>query len=200
MGRRTCTIRYMPGSTARERLLYDVVEFLAEYGLGDRSLRAIAEAVGTSHRMLIYHFGSREGLLAEVVVAVESGQRDVLAALTADPAADPRAVIHSFWTTVSEAARRYGALFFEFSAQAMQGRPHVGTFADALVKPWIEPLADVFVRAGVAPADASVRARLGLGVARGLLHDALVTGDWDGADAALSAFVDLAMSPASNDT
>ncbi|MDT7648160.1 MAG: hypothetical protein QOC75_5160, partial [Pseudonocardiales bacterium] len=36
-------------------------------GISDLSLRQLADALGTSHRMLIYHFGSKEGLLTEVV-------------------------------------------------------------------------------------------------------------------------------------
>ena len=90
------------------------VECFAERGVGDHSLRAIAEELGTSHRMLIYHFGSREGLLVAVRKAVEAGQRDMLAALAADADADPRAVTRQFWSAVSAAARRYGPLFSSF--------------------------------------------------------------------------------------
>ena len=61
------------GATPRERLLDAAIEHFGRHGIGDTSLRGIAEAVGTSHRMLIYHFGSREGLLAEVTREVEHG-------------------------------------------------------------------------------------------------------------------------------
>jgi len=44
-------------------------------GITDMSLRELAAAIGTSHRMLLYHFGSREGLLNAVVRAVEGAQR-----------------------------------------------------------------------------------------------------------------------------
>ena len=44
-----------------------VVDHFVTDGLGDLSLRKIAAAVGTSHRMLLYHFGSKNGLLLEVV-------------------------------------------------------------------------------------------------------------------------------------
>ncbi|MEZ5140174.1 MAG: hypothetical protein R2711_15805 [Acidimicrobiales bacterium] len=46
-------------STARRELLDRVLAHVAEQGLSDRSLRDLATAVGTSHRMLLYHFGSR---------------------------------------------------------------------------------------------------------------------------------------------
>ena len=67
---------------SRESLLSDAVEHFAKNGIGDASLRSIAASIGTSHRMLIYHFGSREGLLAEVVRTVEQQQRDLLATLS----------------------------------------------------------------------------------------------------------------------
>lgn len=58
-------------SSPRERLLAAAVEHVAAHGVGDLSLRRLAAALGTSHRMLVYHFGSREGLLVEVVREVE---------------------------------------------------------------------------------------------------------------------------------
>jgi AcrR family transcriptional regulator len=57
------------------------VGFLKEGGFSRLSLREIASGTGTSHRMLIYHFGSREGLLAEVVARIEAEQRVALASL-----------------------------------------------------------------------------------------------------------------------
>ncbi|WP_189040441.1 TetR/AcrR family transcriptional regulator [Micromonospora sonchi] len=185
----------MAASRGREQLVRAAVEYFAERGVGDHSLRAIAEELGTSHRMLIYHFGSREGLLVAVREAVEAGQRDALAALAADADADPRAVARQFWSTVSAAARRYGPLFFELSAHAMQGRPHASGLSETAVEPWIELLTGICERAGVPPERARVQARLGLGVARGLLHDALVTGDAAGADEAMDLFVDLVLPP-----
>ena len=62
--------------------------FVAD-GLGDLSLRKIAAAIGTSHRMLLYHFGSKSGLLVEVVRAVEARTRAQFGAI-AGPAR-PRA-------------------------------------------------------------------------------------------------------------
>lgn len=178
---------------ARDRLLQAVVEQLAGHGIADRSLRALATATGTSHRMLIYHFGSRAGLLTEVVAAVEAGQRETLAELTADPAAGPWDVVERFWVTVSAGARRYGPLFYELSAHAMQGQEHAARLRETLVAPWIAPLGALLERAGLAPAAARTRARLIVGVARGLLHDALVTGEFTQADAAMADFTALAL-------
>src|SRR5579871_5379879 len=70
-----------PGSAARAALLDAVIDHLATHGVGDLSLRPLAEGVGTSHRMLLYHFGSKEQLLVAVVDEVEARQRAVLAEL-----------------------------------------------------------------------------------------------------------------------
>lgn len=177
----------------RGELVEAAVTYFAVHGIADHSLRAIAAGIGTSHRMLIYHFGSREGLLTEVVAAVEAGQRETLATLTADPSAHPSEVLAAFWTTVTQAARRYGPLFFELSAHAMRGQAHAGRLRETLVDPWLSPLAGLFQTAGMPPEEAEVRARLSIGVARGLLHDALVTDDLAGADRAMSAFLGMAL-------
>jgi AcrR family transcriptional regulator len=50
----------------KQRLLADTVEYLATNGASDISLRQLAAALGTSHRMLIYHFGSKEGQIQPV--------------------------------------------------------------------------------------------------------------------------------------
>src|SRR6516225_11936735 len=68
----------MRTSQARERLLAAAVHQALESGIADLSLRQLAAAIGTSHRMLIYHFGSREGLLIAVTQEIERRQRDAL--------------------------------------------------------------------------------------------------------------------------
>ena len=59
----------MATSQARERLLAAAVDQAMRGGIADLSLRELAAAIGTSHRMLLYHFGSREGLLVAVARA-----------------------------------------------------------------------------------------------------------------------------------
>ena len=168
---------------SRQSLLTDAVEHFAKNGIGDASLRSIAGSIGTSHRMLIYHFGSREGLLAEVVRTVEQQQRDLLATLsrTDRPIAEQA---DEFWRRVTEAALIYGPLFFELSAHAMQDRPHTEALKGDLISVWLPPLIELCVRAGIPPDEAPAYARLGLAASRGLLFDLLLTGDRVGVDEA----------------
>jgi AcrR family transcriptional regulator len=174
---------------ASERLLDRVVEQFAINGVGDTSLRALAAEIGTSHRMLIYHFGSREGLLTAVVARVEAGQRDVLAELLAEDAT-PAELASRYWHQVTDTALTYGPLFFELSGHAMQGQPHAAALRASLVAAWLDPLTTLWMRAGRGKAAARAHARLGLAVARGLLFDLLITGDRTGVDAAMQLFAE----------
>jgi AcrR family transcriptional regulator len=160
----------------RERLVTAAVEHLGRHGIGDQSLRGLAEVLGTSHRMLIYHFGSREGLLAEVTSAVEARQRVVMTA-TYDEALPPLEAAAKYWEQVVEETLHYGPLFFELAAHAMQGRPHADRLRGELIGAWLPPLVDLVTALGVPPQHAEAHARLALGAARGLLLDLLVSGE-----------------------
>ncbi|MDX5384043.1 MAG: TetR/AcrR family transcriptional regulator [Rhodobacterales bacterium] len=47
----------------RQAWLDGMAQHVLAHGLNNASLRPLAQAVGTSDRMLIYHFGSKEGLI-----------------------------------------------------------------------------------------------------------------------------------------
>lgn len=163
-------------STPRERLLCAVIEHFGRHGIGDTSLRGIAGAVGTSHRMLLYHFGSREGLLAEVTREVEARQRAVMTA-TYNGDLPPLEAAARYWEDTVEATLRYGPLFFELAAHAMQGREHAAALRDELIAAWLPPVTELCQAIGIPAAEAETHARLALGAARGLLLDLLVTND-----------------------
>src|SRR3954453_21121030 len=92
------------GTGTRDRLLAAAMEHVAAHGVGDLSLRALAAALGTSHRMLIYHFGSREGLLIEIIRTVEAQQRAALAEMLADRDAPPAETMRRMWRRVADPA------------------------------------------------------------------------------------------------
>ncbi|HEX5199971.1 TetR/AcrR family transcriptional regulator [Paractinoplanes rhizophilus] len=184
-------------SDSRETLLTKVMDAVARDGLADRSLREIAASVGTSHRMLIYHFGSREGLLAAIVEAMEARQR---AALAGD---DPHEVMASVWERVSSPeVRPFVRLFFEVFALSLRGdapsaggdSPSTGgdapaTLGNSLTEPWLEEAAVVAERLGVAPDRAALR--LGVAVTRGLLLDLLAGAPKEEVDEAYAYFMRL---------
>jgi AcrR family transcriptional regulator len=171
----------MASSQARDRLLAAAVAQARRGGISDLSLRELAAAIGTSHRMLLYHFGSREGLLTAVSRAVDEAERsaqELSQAVTPDGA-------RQFWRRVSDPelwpAER---LFFELYVQSLLGRAGTEGFAREAVTAWTGPVAQALEELGADPATARTEARLGLAVVRGLILDLLATGDQDGVRAA----------------
>jgi AcrR family transcriptional regulator len=182
----------MTSASPRERLLAAVVDVALADGISDKSLRAIAEAAGTSHRMLIHHFGSREGLLVEVIRAVEERQRAVLAELPRSDGEEPAAWEMRFWEHLrSPELAPQERLFFEVYGQALQGRSWARPLLDGIVENWIGPVAERLEAEGVGPETARTIARLGVAVGRGLLLDVLATGDDREVDAAMRCFLDM---------
>ena len=178
----------MPRVNAREKLLDAVIEHIATRGISDLSLRELAAAIGSSHRMLIHHFGGREGLLVAVVQAVEQRQRDLLDDVIPDPSASPGDAMRAWWRHISdESLWANERLFFELYGQALQGRPGTTHMLDGIVDAWLEPAATMLSALGFP--DGTATARLGIAVTRGLLLDLLATRDREAVDAAMEAYI-----------
>ena len=172
-----------PDLERRRQLLDALVEEFAAGGVGDRSLRDVAAAVGTSHRMLLHHFGSREDLLVAIVEQVERRQMGLLPELPTTPAESFAAM----WADLRRPElRQLERLFFECYARAAQGEKPFAQMVPGAVDGW---LAEVAAVAGDAFDPAM--ARLGLAVVRGLLLDLVATEDEAGVDAAANAFATL---------
>ena len=185
------------GASARERLLAAAIEYVSQHGVGEISLRGLAAALGTSHRMLIYHFGSREALLIEVIRTVEEQQRMALAAILEDADEPPAEIMRRMWARLADPALWPNErLFFEVYAQALQGSPHALPLLDGIVDAWVEPLA-ALVAPGLPRERARAEARLGVAVVRGLLLDLLATGDRAAVDAAMERYIE-AIAPAAS--
>src|SRR5258708_23524134 len=152
----------MRTSQARERLLTAAVRHALDAGIADLSLRQLAAAIGTSHRMLLYHFGSREGLLVAVTQAVEEQQRAALleSGLTLQDA-------RRSWERLSDPKLwPQERLFFELYAYALRGRPGTEGFLDGIVESWVAPIANALVKARAYERAARPDARLPVAVLR----------------------------------
>ncbi|HEX2578066.1 MAG TPA: TetR/AcrR family transcriptional regulator [Aquihabitans sp.] len=172
-----------PDHERRRELLDALIAAFADGGIGARPLREVAQAVGTSHRMLLHHFGSREDLLVAIVEEVERRQTEVMVTLPDEPAD----AVAAMWADVRRPELRpFERLFFECYARAAQGEEPFSRLLPGAVEGW---LAAAEEHAGEAVDPAMVR--LGLAVSRGLLLDLVATGDDAGVDAAAACFVDL---------
>jgi AcrR family transcriptional regulator len=174
----------------RDRLLDAAIEHVAEHGIREQSLRTLATALGTSHRMLIYHFGSREGLLLEVVRTIEQRELEAVLSAGAQAGASPIDSMRANWKRLTDPSRwPHERLFFEVYGQALQGNPYAAPLLQTVVDAWLGPLTELYAASGFPPDQARAEARLGLAVVRGLLLDLVTTEDRAGVDAAVERFI-----------
>jgi AcrR family transcriptional regulator len=183
-------------SSAKQRLLDAAVDYVTANGVADLTLRKVAEALGTSHRMLIYHFGSRTGLLVAVAQEVEERQRRAMAELESDPDASPDDVIRTMWRRLTDPSMwPLEKSFFELYGRALHGSPDAVPFLEGIVDNWLGPATEMAIANGLPADEARAAARLGLAVVRGLLLDLLATGDREGVDEAYERFLRISSFP-----
>lgn len=174
----------------RRRLVDAATTYVVTCGGEAPSLRRIAEGIGTSHRMLIYHFGSKQGLLAAIVDHIQQGQFQTLEDLMNRADLTPVQQAQHFWAVLTQDVAKVGPLVFELAAASMRGEQYATEVPELVVGMWLEPLTQLWQRAGFPATDASTYARLGLAVANGLLLDVLLTGDTAAAREAMAAFTE----------
>ncbi|MEZ0356052.1 TetR/AcrR family transcriptional regulator [Mycobacterium sp. SA01] len=168
-----------PDLRRRTELLDALVADCAENGVGGRALRELADAVGTSHRMLLHHFGSRDELLLAIVDEVERRQMALLRELMAAGGTG----FAEMWEHLRRPElRALERLFFECYARGAQGESPFATMLPGAVDRWLTVTRS---------ADDPTLARLGLAVMRGLLLDLAGTDDDAGVDAAARRFAEL---------
>ncbi|MGD9734711.1 MAG: TetR/AcrR family transcriptional regulator [Solirubrobacterales bacterium] len=179
--------------TRREELLDQVIDQLMTSGLNDLSLRQLAEAIGTSHRMLIYHFGTKETLVSDAVQEVRRRERVLFASRESeqdpkDPTGPLRA---SFEHNTSPQMAPYFRLLYEVWGIALVHPERYGRFLDGIITAWVDAFAGVLRRAGFSSRDARVRATLVLGALRGLQLDLYTTRDRTRVNAAFTALLSM---------
>jgi AcrR family transcriptional regulator len=150
-------------------------------GLGELSLRPLATAIRSSPRVLLYLFGSKDGLIAALLARARSDELALLGGISA-PEDEPdrlQSVVHELWRWLSDGSHRgLLTLWTESYARSLTepDGPWAG-FARDTVDDWLTLLADAQppglrnTRAGLA------QRTLVLAVLRGALLDLLATGD-----------------------
>jgi AcrR family transcriptional regulator len=176
----------------KAEIVNQAIAYMEENGIGDLSLRGLAAALGTSHRMLIHHFGSKEGLWIAIVKAVEERQREILIELVPDPDKPVGESLRDWWKHISDPSLWPNArLFYELYGRALQSDSLRHPFLDGIVEDWLVPATEINVAYGLPRDLARAHARLGIAAVRGLLLDVLATGDVEGVDASMEAFIDV---------
>jgi len=162
----------------RDALLRAAAAYLLEHGVADMSLRPMAGAIGTSARLLIYHFGTKERLLIEAMGIIRLQARAGVEAMLRDAPVDGDLgeLVRDFWRWCTSARNRpYLRLLFEVHGLALQYPKTYAGYLEGSVKHWIDLLtAALRPRVG---REAEPVATLIVGTIDGLLMDYLSTGD-----------------------
>jgi len=170
-----------PSDSPRKReLLEAAYGYLLAHGLADFSLRPLARAIGSSPRVLLYLFGSKDGLTRALLARAREEEVGALAALgTTRQQAGMAAAGREVWAwLVNPSHRALLTLWLEGYARSLLGdRGPWASFAQETVGDWLELLA-------ARQSDSRRHSRAGedertllLAVLRGALLDVLATGD-----------------------
>lgn len=127
-------------SERREDLLQKILDYLLENGVANLSLRPLAEAVGTSARLLIYHFGSKEELIRVVMEEVQS-QFQASFADFARGRNSSRSIhpMMEFWKSLSRPQNLpYLRLLLEVQVLALQNPSHWAKYLEKSSNGWLE--------------------------------------------------------------
>ena len=161
-------------SVRRDELIDQSLEYLLEHGVAGLSLRPMADHLGTSARLLIYHFGSKEGLTAAVMDEVRNRVQKSFARLLADPARAAEGLMSAFWAwAIHPQNIRCMQLLFEVQILAIQNPDRYERYLEGTSSSWLE-----LIEASLPPAkEKRVLATLCAAVIDGLLLEYLSTGD-----------------------
>jgi len=128
-------------------------DYVHERGLIGLSLRPLASALGTSDRMLIYRFGSKDWLVSQVIST--STARATVHIASLPPSADPRAAVEDLWSAMmSPTIDRCTRLYVEAAALRLFGREPYATLVKESNALWVEAVLRHLVRSGVSESNA----------------------------------------------
>ena len=155
----------------KQRILEACTDYALEHGLPDR-LAPLASAAGTSNRMLIYHFETRDGLLREVLREARRRQVETFTDLIRLRPDEPyTATLARAWTAISgPQGEPYLRIFTRLHDTAEE--PLWPGFRRIATTDWLAPLEN-----GMRSLGRPELATVVLALIRGLLMDLAATGD-----------------------
>jgi AcrR family transcriptional regulator len=177
-----------PDPVKRQELLRDVVAYLEAHGVNDMSLAPMAEALGTSKRMLLYYFSDRGELLAQALDASRPKVGEIFSGVSTR--AEFGEAARALWHGLTRGdQRRSVRMLLQVLSVATTDPDTYGSYARTAVDAMLDPISDALVAVGYSRADAGVRATLIVSGLRGLCQDVLVTGERSRVDAAAELLI-----------
>ena len=159
-----------PAADRRADLTEQATDYVLQHGLIGLSLRPLAHALGTSDRMLLYHFDSKADLVAAVLVA--SNDRSVATLEQMPPGDDVATSVHELWRALlGSRLEQCQRVYVEASALGLFGLEPYASAVRAANERWMAALSRRLESAGCRPDRARRAAELVDSVTVGLLLD-----------------------------
>jgi AcrR family transcriptional regulator len=162
-------------SARREELLDKSLDYLLQHSVAGLSLRPLAAAIGTSGRLLVYHFGSKDGLVTAVMDEVRTRLQRSFSALSASSRrGENPGLMRAFWSqTIRSETLPYLRLLFEMQILALQNPAKYARYVEGTSTSWLE-----LIEGSLPPSrDRRATATLCVAVIDGLLLEYMSTGD-----------------------
>lgn len=176
----------------KPELLAAIVDHLREHPLTGVTFRTLADALGVSPFTLVYHFGTRNELIIEIIRAVTARQQQVIdAELAVEPSLDSHIdAIRASWLGFLVPTTR-ALLRLEFEAALMEVTdPTLRAGGRDVHARWVEWGTQALERLGVRSDEAAIEARILVDQLYGFQLDLVVTRDDAGATAAFDRALD----------
>jgi AcrR family transcriptional regulator len=162
----------------RAELLERIVDYLLDHGLGRFSLRPAGHAAGTSARMLVHHFGSKDHLLTEALAVARVRQMAAIDRARAEPLSSFDEAFRASWAALaSDTHRRFLHLSYELLALALRDRRRYRRVLETWSEEWRVPFAESLTKLGIDASTARDLSTVYTATLRGLLLDLAVTRD-----------------------
>jgi AcrR family transcriptional regulator len=177
-------------SARRSELLELAYAYALAHGLAELSLRPLAAAIGSSPRVLLFLFGSKDGLVRELLARARADELAMLADLPVTGQLGD--VVQRVWSWLAQPRHRpLLALWVEaYSRSLIEPDGVWAGFARATVDDWLAVLAAAQPARERRTAAGAARRTLALAVLRGAFLDLLATGDVKRTTEAVGAHVD----------
>lgn len=180
-------------SARRIELLEACYGYVLRHGLADLSLRPLASAVGSSPRVLLFLFGSKDELIREILARARRDELAFLQQLRDDHRQPGLADLgERVWDWLADEAHRgLLTLWVEVFGRSLDdpGGPWAG-FASETVNDWLTLFAGGQSARERRTAAGAARRTLVLSLLRGAMLDLLATGDRRRTTAAVRAGLD----------
>lgn len=122
-------------------------DYVLEAGLIGLSLRPLAAALGTSDRMLNYHFGSKDELVASILA--ESSNRSAAQIGELAPAGSVRLAVLALWRAVTgPEQQKCQRMYVEAAALGLFGSEPYATAVGASNRMWFDAVEGYLVSSG----------------------------------------------------